>query len=98
MAYRVEYGSGGTKRSEIGEKKRGRGKVWVCFLLFLLLVRLFWPAGTEVLRKLVLPGASQTAFVQVQTLTEQIRAGEPFGQALESYCRRILAEAGLSDA
>lgn len=98
MAYRVEYGSGGAKRSEIGEKKRGRGKVWVCFFLFLLLVRLFWPAGTEVLRKLVLPGASQTAFAQVQTLTEQIRTGEPFGQALESYCRRILAEAGLLDA
>ena len=98
MAYRVEYGSGGAKRSEIRKKKTAGGKVWGFFLLFLLLVRLYWPAGTEVLRKLVLPGASQTAFAQVQTLTEQIRAGEPFGQALESYCRRILAEAGLSDA
>ena len=98
MAYRVEYGSGGKKRSEIGEKKLGRGKVWVCFLLFLLLVRLYWPAGTEVLRKLVLPGASQTAFAEVKTLTEQLREGEPFGQAIESYCRKILAEAGLADA
>ena len=98
MAYRVEYGSGGAKRTEIRKKKRNGGKVWVSFLLFLLLVRLYWPAGTEALRRLFLPGASQTAFTEVKTLTEQLRAGEPFGQAIESYCRKILTEAGLADA
>ena len=67
-------------------------------LLFLLLVRLYWPAGTQVLRELLLPGASQTAFAEVQTLTQELRDGEPLGQALEDYCRRILAEAGLADA
>ncbi len=98
MAYRVEYGSGKAKRSEFRKKKTAGGKVWAFFLLFLLLVRLYWPAGTQVLRELLMPGASQTAFAEVQTLTEQLRDGEPFGQALENYCRRILAEAGLTDA
>lgn len=98
MAYRVEYGSGGAKRSEIRKKKTAGGKVWGFFLLFLLLVRLYWPAGTQVLRELLLPGASQTAFAAVGTLTEELREGESFGQALEDYCRRILAEAGLTDA
>lgn len=95
MAYRMEYGAEGAKRREIRKKKNPKSKVWGCFLLFLLLVRLYWPAGTEVLRQLLLPGASQTAFAEVETLTEQIREGEPFGQALESYCRKILAEAGV---
>ena len=98
MAYRVEYGSGGAKRSEIWKKKMVGGKAWGFFLLFLLLVRLYWPAGTQVLRELLLPGASQTAFAAAETLTDQLREGEPFGQALENYCRRILAEAGVMDA
>ena len=98
MAYRVEYGSGGAKRSEIRKKKTAGGKVWGFFLLFLLLVRLYWPAGTLGLRELLLPGASQTAFAEVQTLTQVLRDGEPFGQSLEDYCRRILAEAGVTHA
>ena len=55
-------------------------------------------AGTQVLRELLLPGASQTAFAAVGTLTEELREGEPFAQALENYCRRILAEAGVTHA
>ena len=98
MAYRVEYGSREAKRSEIRKKKSVGGKAWGFFLLFLLLVRLYWPAGTQVLRELLLPGASQTAFAEVQTLTQELREGEPFGQALENYCRRILAEAGVTHA
>lgn len=96
MAYRVEYGSGKAKRSEIPKKNKVRGKIWGFFLLFLLLVRLYWPAGTRVLRELLLPGASQTAFSAAETLTEELREGESFGQALENYCRRILAEAGVN--
>lgn len=98
MAYQVRYGSGNGKRSDIPKKKGIGGKVWGAFFLFLLLVRLYWPAGTQVLRQLLLPGASQTAFSAVEIIADGLREGEPFGQALESYCRRILSEAGFTDA
>lgn len=68
------------------------------FLLFLLLVRLYWPGGMEVLRQILFPGASQTTFSAFDTFREDLQSGQTFGQAMENYCRQILAEAGLIDA
>ena len=65
------------------------------FLLFLLLVRLYWPAGTSVLRQLLLPGASETAFSSLKLLTQELWKGVPVPDAVEAYCRTVFQGAGL---
>ncbi|MBQ8237774.1 MAG: hypothetical protein IJZ39_06490 [Oscillospiraceae bacterium] len=88
MGYRIVYGKDAF--AETGERKSHLRAMTAGFALALVvLVRIFWPEGTAVLRDVLLPGQS-TAFSQ---LTEDLRAGEPIGDAVTAFCRSIVEEA-----
>ena len=95
VAYRVVYGSRHSQEKKARKEKRTGGKAGMFFLLFLLLVRLYWPAGTSVLRQLLLPGASETAFSSLKLLTQELWEGVPVPDAVEAYCRTVFQGAGL---
>lgn len=59
-------------------------------LAFALLVRVFWPQGTALLRETLLPGEQEAVFAQ---MTERIRAGEPVGETVTAFCRMVVEDA-----
>ena len=58
-------------------------------LTFVLLVRLCWPQGTDILRQALMP-REDPAFVQLRA---DIQAGEPIGDAVTAFCQKIVEEA-----
>lgn len=85
MGYRVIYGEDPFQKKE----KRHLPAMTAGFALaFVILVRCFWPQGTAVLREVLLPQANG-----MEQLTEQIRAGEPVGDAVTAFCRGLVEEA-----
>ncbi len=90
MSYRVEY-------QPVKQRKKGGSRLIaltaLCLLLFLLLVNGFWPRGTQVLREWVLPGDAAVTAAALEELAVELKSGEPISGALESFCRRIMAEA-----
>lgn len=96
MGYRIEYGQAPRKRRPFFEKYRVPVLTAVFLLLFALAVKLYWPAGADVLRSVFLPGdpsATQEAFA---ALVEDLRAGQTFSDAAAAFCREIIADAGVT--
>lgn len=87
MGYRIVYGEKAVENPQ--PKSRLRIMTAGFALALVVLVRLFWPAGTAALQEVLLPG-EHAAFVQ---LREDIRAGEPIGDAVTVFCRSIVEEA-----
>lgn len=92
MAYQVDYTNGEGKTTEAPKKHPFRA-VLICFLLFLILVQLFWPNGRDAIQKLLLPGATETVWAAVDGFADQVRTGEPVGEALQSFCRSVFESA-----
>lgn len=94
MAYRIDYSDGG-RQAATREKKHSFRAVLICFFLFLILVQLFWPQGREAIQKFLLPGATEAAWAAVDGFANQVRTGEPIGDALETLCRNVFQSAGI---
>ena len=60
------------------------------FCFFLFLTAAFWPEGRQALLSLLLPGP------EAGRLLSKLAEGVPAGEAVESFCRELLAGAGLS--
>lgn len=88
MGYRIVYGEDPFPKPP-QHRSRLRLLTAAFALAFVVLVRLFWPEGTAILQRTLLPG-EEAAFVQ---LTEDIRAGEPVGDAVTAFCRSVVEEA-----
>lgn len=88
MGYRIVYGEDPFKELPV-RKSRLRLMTAGFALAFVVLVRCCWPQGADLLRQALIPRES-AAF---QQLTEEIRAGEPVGDAVTAFCRSIVEEA-----
>ena len=95
MGYRVEYGPGEEKGAGSGRLFRVGVMTAFCFAAFLLLVGTFWPQGARALREILLPGDAAVTAAALEELTQELKAGQGLGQALEHFCRMIFQEAGL---
>lgn len=85
MGYRIVYGE-----DPFVKKNKSHLRAWTAgfALAFVILVRTFWPQGTAVLVQVLLPRSNG-----IEQLTEQIRAGEPVGDAVTAFCRELVEEA-----
>lgn len=88
MGYRIVYGADPFIEQKPG-KRHLRSLTAGFALAFLILVRCFWPQGTALLRRVLLPG-DMAAF---QQMTDEIRAGEPIADAVTAFCRSVVEEA-----
>ena len=98
MGYRICYDWGEAPETRTG-KGRSRLPAMIAgfFLIFLLLTGLFWPRGTAKLRKLILPGDEAVTGQALTVLVEDLRAGEPVGDAVRAFCGEILTHAQYPD-
>ena len=88
MGYRIVYGEDPFVKT--GQEKSHLRVLTAGFLLALVvMVRLFWPQGTVLLQRTLLP-RENAAF---QQLRSDIQAGEPMGDAVTAFCQRIVEDA-----
>ena len=94
MAYRIEYGPPRPRRRE---KFPLRLLLLTCFffVLFLTVVKIFWPEGQARLTQLLLPTGTRAAF---QDLLNALRSGQPVYDSLTAFCREIVSYADLPAA
>lgn len=98
MGYRIVYGEDPGKKFGTGSRCSRFGILTVCcFLLFLLLTNLFWPAGKQMLWELCIPGDAELTAAAFETMVEDIRVGEPISDALTAFCREVIDGAEDSD-
>ena len=91
MAYRIVYGPMPKATSPGRQISLRISMMTVVFLLlFVLLVKQTWPEGTDMLRSVLLPGEPGKTETAVQTLLEDMRNGEPVGDAVTAFCRQII--------
>lgn len=95
MGYRVDYPSARKGRGAEKPPLRLAALTALCLLIFLLLVNGFWPAGAQALRDFLIPGDTAVTVAALEDLAAELRAGEALPDALESFCRRVIAEAAL---
>lgn len=95
MSYRVEYEP--VKKVRNVEKRVVRVPALTasCLLLFLLLVNGFWSQGREVLREILLPGDAAVTAAALEEFAQELKMGEPLGDAVEGFCRTVIEEAGI---
>lgn len=91
MAYRIEYGPA-VPEQYIKRKNPLRLQILTAaFLLtFSLLVRQYFPAGTQKLRQFLLPGSHSVTQDALDLLMGDLRSGEPIGDALTTFCVYII--------
>ena len=91
MGYKIVYGDG--PKSVYDKNVTGnrlRILTAACFLAFCLLVRLVWPEGVAVLRDVMLPGEETVTELAFESMLDNLRSGEPVGDALTVFCREVI--------
>lgn len=97
MGYQVVY-KPVSKNAPVFREKKSRipGMTAGCFLLFLLLVNGLWPRGREVLQKIIWIGNEETTLEAAEAFVQELRYGDPIGDAVESFCRKIIQNADFA--
>ena len=87
MGYKIVYGE------EPNRPRKSRLGIWtaVFLLVFVTVVRLEWPAGTEQLRTILeAKGETVEAFSQ---MVANVGAGQGMGEAVTAFCRSVVSSA-----
>lgn len=91
MGYRITY-ENGFIRKELIRNRRLSLELWGTGLsVAVLAVSLLVPRGRLWVRNLLLPGDEEITVAALEGMVEDLRDGEPLGEAVESFCREIIA-------
>lgn len=91
MGYRIVYGPDMTVCKPQSENRSRIAVMTAVFLLlFMLLVRQYWPAGTQVLKQYLLPGELTVTEQAFQSMMDELRSGEQAGAAFTAFCQEIV--------
>ena len=96
MAYRIEYDRPKQNSPDSGMSAM---RVFFLFCAFFLIFAFwtwcFWPEGRMAFAELLFPGGAEPAMAAAEVFVEELRNGEPISEALEHFCRDIVAYAHL---
>ena len=91
MGYRITYDNGAIRKQTV-RIRRIKWKRWSAGAVGIVLaVSLMVPQGRLWLRDLLLPGNEDVTAAALESMVTDLRDGEPIGQAVESFCKEILA-------
>ncbi len=97
MAYRIDYDVTDKHRAIGRQQTSLPARTAMFFLLFLLLTKLFWPAGDEKLREILTPWDAEVTAEAFSEMLTDLRSGEDFTSAVTVFCREIMADAEAGD-
>lgn len=91
MSYHIEYGPVNLpKHAENHKPLRLRIITAVFLLSFALMVRQFFPASADRLRRILLPCTPTVTQQALDYMMNDLRSGEPLGQAFTTFCTYII--------
>ena len=91
MAYRIEYGPPIPARYRKADNpQRLQVMTATCLLLFIMIVKAWFPAGVQKLQQILLPGTPSATQQALDTLVTDMRRGETFGDAFTAFCEEII--------
>lgn len=94
MAYRIVYGPEiPPQYQKKTDRSRLRTLTAVCLLLFTLLVKQYFPAGTARLQQIFLPGDPTVTQQALSSMMGQLQSGAAPVDAFTVFCKEILANA-----
>lgn len=94
MTYRIDYAPEKTKKStELWTKLRLQALTAGLLLLFTLGARYAWPEGRARLREVFLVSEMSQTGRALQAMVDRISDGEPFGEAVTTFCQQVLDDA-----
>lgn len=92
LSYRIEYGPAIPPQYRQKPKfLRLQVMTALFLLLFVLIVRQYFPAGVRTLRQLLLPIHPSVTQQALDELVIDIRDGESFGNAFTAFCVQIIS-------
>lgn len=92
MAYRITYGPPVPEQYQKQDKpSRLRLLTAMWLLVFVLLVRAFFPAGAAQLRTYLLPDPQNITHTALGAFMSDLRSGEELGDALFAFCKLIIS-------
>lgn len=100
MAYRIEYGPAIPEKYQTQRPEPHRIQLLtaVCLLVFTMIVKIWFPAGTQKLQQFLLPGAPSVTQQALDELVANLRFGDPLDEAFTAFCRHIISnEPAISD-
>ena len=90
MGYRITYENGHIHKKTI-RSSQFRWKRWGAgAAVAALAVTLLIPRGRLWVRDLLLPGDEDVTAAALGSLVEDLSAGEPVGEAVQTFCREII--------
>lgn len=93
MSYQIIYGESGSVRRKTAGSHTLAGFTAGFFLLFVLLSRLYWPAGADKLRQIILPCDPDVTAAAFSELMVDINQGDDLTDAVTAFCREITQNA-----
>ncbi len=98
MSYQIIYGGPVPRRSSTSlDKRRFYCLLAGSFLLFCLITKAFWPAGTEIMQRLLFSGDPKHTAQAVEVLMADLREGEGFTHSVTAFCVEITEHAENTD-
>ncbi len=86
MSYQIQYTMGQARKTRLGKRKT---QIWALLLAGILaggcLIR--W---RQAVVSFLLPGADGRTGQAIHTMLEQIRSGEPVGEAVTTFCLEVI--------
>lgn len=96
MGYRIVY-EGPDGNSPKKDRGRLAGYTAGFLLLFFLLTQIFWPAGADKMRKILLPWDPDVTAEAFSCLVTDLNQGEDLSEAVTAFCREIILNAEYPD-
>ena len=91
MGYRISYENGRIKKHTVKEHRIGFKPIGIGLTSAALAITMMVPQGRLWLRDLLLPGDEEITAAALDSMVDQLRQGEPVEEALEAFCKEILA-------
>lgn len=91
MGYRITYENGSIRKETVKIHKLKWKQCLIGMMAAVLAFALMIPGGRLWLRDLILPGDEEITAAALENMVGELRSGEPVGEALEAFCREILA-------
>ena len=96
MSYKISYG--GTAEKNTGRRRAKVGLLVASVVVGILgaMARFWYPEETKQLMEALFPLTSDSSQQALRVFSENIRAGESFGDAVTAFCWEIIHESDIS--
>lgn len=95
MSYKISYGEM-SKKSIKNKRSRWLLPAALAAVVLAIGIRFFYPDATKQLTEALFPLTSASSQEALEVLSQNLKAGESFSDAVTAFCREIIYEADIS--